>query len=82
VLGYMSAQKGSLEEAVAYWRESLQFRQDDAAMHSNLGAMLARLGRFREAAPEFEAALRLDPKLEEARHNLQAARAQLAKGAH
>jgi len=32
--------------------------------------------------PEFEAALRLDPKLETARQNLQAARAQLEKARH
>jgi len=82
LLGYQSAQKGSLDEAVAQWRESLHFRQDDAVLHSNLGAVLARLGRIREAVPEFEAALRLDPKLETARHNLQAARAQLEKAEH
>jgi Flp pilus assembly protein TadD len=57
----------------------LDFRQDDAVLHSDLGAVLARLGRFREAVPEFEAALRLDPRLETAQHNLQAARAHLEK---
>jgi Flp pilus assembly protein TadD len=82
ILGYQSAQKGSLEEAAAQWRESLQFRQNDAVLHSNLGAVLARLGHIREAVPEFEAALRLDPKLETARRNLEAARAQLEKGEH
>ena len=60
-------------------RESLQFRQDDAVLHSDLGTLLARLGRIREAVPEFEAALRLDPNLETARHNLQAARARLGQ---
>jgi Flp pilus assembly protein TadD len=82
LLGYQSALKGSLDEAAAHWRESLQFRQDDAVLHSDLGTVLARLGRIREAVPEFEAALRLDPKLEAARHNLQAARAQLEKAEH
>jgi Flp pilus assembly protein TadD len=70
---------GSLEEAAAHLRESLDFRRDDAVLHSDLGTVLARLGRIREAVPEFEAALRLDPKLEAARHNLQAARARLAQ---
>jgi Flp pilus assembly protein TadD len=51
-------------------------------LHSDLGAVLARLGRIREAVPEFEAALRLDPTLETARHNLQAARARLAQPEH
>ena len=77
--GYQSAKQGSLEEAAAHLRESLRFSRDDAVLHSDLGAMLARLGRVREAVPEFEAALRLDPKMEAARHNLQAARAQLEK---
>jgi len=77
LLGYISAQKGSLEEAVADWRESLHFRPDDAVLHSDLGAVLARLGRVHEAVPEFETALRLDPKLDKARQNLQVARSQL-----
>jgi tetratricopeptide (TPR) repeat protein len=75
--GDQNAKAGSLEEAAAHLRESLQFREDDALLHSDLGTLLARLGRIREAVPEFEAALRLDPNLETARHNLQAARARL-----
>src|ERR1022692_2283882 len=73
------AKAGNLEEAAAHLRESLDFRQNDAVLHSDLGTVLARLGRIREAVPEFEAALRLDPNLETARHNLQAARARLAE---
>jgi tetratricopeptide (TPR) repeat protein len=76
------ARQGSLEEAAAHLRESLEFRQDDAVLHSDLGSVLARLGLIRDAVPEFEAALRLDPKLETARHNLQAARARLAQLEH
>lgn len=79
--GYECTVKGSLEEAAAHWRDALSFRQDDAQLHNNLGAVLARLGRFREAVLEFEAALRLDPKLDPARQNLQAARTQLGKKA-
>jgi Flp pilus assembly protein TadD len=75
LLGYVSAQKGSLDAAVTYWRESLRYRQNDAAMHNDLGEVLGRLGRAREAVAEFEAALRIDPKLENARRNLAAARA-------
>ncbi len=79
LLGYMSAQKGSFEAAVAYWRESLHFRPDDAVLHNDLGEVLARLARPREAVPEFQAALRLDPRLEKASRNLEAARAQMGK---
>jgi Flp pilus assembly protein TadD len=78
--GDESAAAGKLEEAAAHLRESLQFRPNDAALHSDLGAVLARLGRFQEAVPEFETALHLDPKLETARHNLEAARARLERG--
>ena len=70
---------GRLEEAAARLRESLDLRPDDALLHSDFGALLARLGRFREAVPEFETALRLDPHLETARRNLEAARARLER---
>jgi Flp pilus assembly protein TadD/mono/diheme cytochrome c family protein len=70
---------GRLEEAATRLRESLDFRPDDALLHSDFGALLARLGRFREAVPEFETALRLDPHLETARRNLEAARARLER---
>jgi Flp pilus assembly protein TadD len=78
-LGYQSAMKGSLEQAVGYWRESLHFRPDDAVLHNDLGAVLARLGRTREAVPEFETALRLNPNLEPARRNLETARSHTEK---
>jgi tetratricopeptide (TPR) repeat protein len=80
--GDQRAQQGNLEEAATHLRDSLDFRQDDAVLHSDLGALLARLGRIREAVPEFEAALRLDPNLETARRNLQAARARLGQVEH
>ena len=77
--GDESAKAGQLEAAAAHLRESLDYRKDDAALHSDLGVVLARLGRFRDAVPEFETALRLDPNLEAARHNLEAARARLER---
>jgi len=77
--GDENTRQGKLEEAATHLRESLSYRQDDAALHSDLGTVLARLGRFREAVPEFEAALQLDPQFEAARHNLRAAQAHLEK---
>jgi len=77
--GDEQAHAGHLEDAAARLRESLQFRPGDAVLHSDLGALLARLRRYREAVPEFETAVRLDPNLETARRNLQAARARLAQ---
>ncbi len=75
--GNQSATTGKLDDAVLHWRESLAFRMDDAGLHNDLGAILARLGRVREAIPEFEAAVRLDPKMDSARRNLDTARALL-----
>jgi Flp pilus assembly protein TadD len=73
------AAAGRLANAATLYRESLGFRHDDAELHSDLGTVLAKQGRFREAVPEFETAVRLDPNLEAAKHNLQAARARLEK---
>jgi Flp pilus assembly protein TadD len=73
--GNQSATTGKLDDAVLHWRASLAFRMDDAGLHNDLGAILARLGRVREAIPEFEAAVRLDPKMDSARRNLETARA-------
>jgi len=73
------AAAGNLDEAAARLRESLHFRQNDAVLHCDLGALLARLGRFREAVSEFETALRLDPQLEVARRNLQAAKVRIER---
>jgi Flp pilus assembly protein TadD/mono/diheme cytochrome c family protein len=73
---------GRLEDAASRYRESLRVCDDDviaAALHSDLGAVLAKLGKFREAIPEFETALRLDPLLDTARRNLQAAKAMLER---
>ncbi len=76
------AAAGRLDDAAAHYRESLRFRQNDAELHSDLGTVLAKQGRFREAVPEFEAAVRLDPNLETAKHNLQAAKSRLEQGAN
>ena len=63
-------QAGDLEGAVPEYREFLKLHPEVAAIHSNLGAALAGLGRFEEALPEYKTALKLSPKLEGARLNL------------
>ena len=63
-------QAGDLEGAVTEYRQFLKLHPDAAAIHSNLGAALAGLGRFEEALPEYKIALRQSPKLEGARLNL------------
>jgi Flp pilus assembly protein TadD len=79
LLGYQSAMRGSSDQAIADWREALRYRPGDAVLHNDLGAVLARMGRLREAIPEFETALKLNPNFEAARRSLEAARSQMNK---
>src|SRR6185437_8687864 len=63
-------QAGDLEGAVPEYREFLKLHPEATAIHSNLGAALAGLGRFEEAIPEYKIALRQSPRLPGARLNL------------
>ncbi len=67
----MQKQKaGDLEGAVAEYKQFLKLHPEATAIHSNLGAALAGLGRFEEAVPEYKIALKRSPALESARLNL------------
>jgi len=61
---------GDLQGAVTEYREFLKIHPEATAIHSNLGAALAGLGRFEEAIPEYKVALTQSPGLESARLNL------------
>jgi tetratricopeptide (TPR) repeat protein len=63
-------QSGDLEGAVQEYRQFLKLHPEVAAIHSNLGAALAGLGRYEEALPEYKTALKQSPKLVGARLNL------------
>jgi tetratricopeptide (TPR) repeat protein len=63
-------QAGDLAGAIVEYRQFLQIHPEATAIHSNLGAALAGLGRFEEAISEYETALRQSPKSVEARLNL------------
>jgi tetratricopeptide (TPR) repeat protein len=63
-------QSGDLSGAVSEYRQFLKIHPEATAIHSNLGAALAGLGRFEEAIPEYEIALRQSPRLPGARLNL------------
>src|SRR5690349_15307089 len=63
-------QSGDLEGAVTEYREFLKIHPEATAIHSNLGAALAGLGRYEEAIPEYKTALRQSPRLPGARLNL------------
>lgn len=61
---------GDLEGAVTEYREFLKAHPEAAAIHSNLGAALAGLGKFEEAVPEYQIALKQAPATPGAALNL------------
>jgi Flp pilus assembly protein TadD/mono/diheme cytochrome c family protein len=77
LLGDRLEDSGRHNEAARRYREALKYRPDDAELHTSLGMILARMGQFREAQPEFEAAVRIDPNFQPARRGLEAVQAQL-----
>src|SRR5579863_4591512 len=62
-------QAGDLEGAVPAYQAFLKAHPEATAIHSNLGAALAGLGRFEEAVAEYKIALRQSPALPGARLN-------------
>jgi tetratricopeptide (TPR) repeat protein len=63
-------QAGDLAGAVTEYQQFLKLHPEATAIHSNLGAALAGLGRFAEALPEYKIALKQSPSLVGARLNL------------
>lgn len=63
-------QAGHLDTAVTEYKQFLKIHPEATAVHSNLGASLAGLGRFEEAISEYLIALKQSPKLVSARLNL------------
>jgi tetratricopeptide (TPR) repeat protein len=61
---------GHLEAAVSEYRQFLKIDPEATAIHSNLGAALADLGRFEEAVSEYQIALKQSPQLVDTRLNL------------
>jgi len=61
---------GDLDGAAAEYRQFLKLHPEATAIHSNLGAALAGLGRFEEAISEYKIALKQSPDLVAARLNL------------
>jgi tetratricopeptide (TPR) repeat protein len=55
-------QAGDLEGAVQGYRQFLAARPKEAAVHANLGVLLAHLGHFDEAITEYKKAVALDPQ--------------------
>jgi tetratricopeptide (TPR) repeat protein len=63
-------QAGDLQGAVVEYRQFLKLHPEATAIHTNLGAALAGLGRYEEAVGEYKIALRQSPRLPGARLNL------------
>jgi tetratricopeptide (TPR) repeat protein len=63
-------QAGDLAGAVPEYRQFLKLHPEATAIHSNLGAALAGLGRFEEAVGEYKTALKQSPALPGTRLNL------------
>src|SRR5271170_1495782 len=63
-------QAGDLEDAVNEYKQFLKLHPEATAIHSNLGAALAGLGRYEEAVPEYKIALKQSPSMVGARLNL------------
>src|ERR1044071_5351040 len=54
-------QAGNMEGAVQGYRQFLAVRPSEVAAHSNLGVLLAHMGRYDEAATEYKKAIELAP---------------------
>jgi tetratricopeptide (TPR) repeat protein len=63
-------QAGDLEGAVREYEAFLALRPERADIRSNLGAALARLGRYEQAIPHYRRAIKLDSRNAAIRFNL------------
>lgn len=61
---------GRIEEAAAHYREAIRLEPRHIRAHFNLGNLRFQQGRYAEAIPPFEQALRLDPDDEQTRRVL------------
>jgi tetratricopeptide (TPR) repeat protein len=64
----LTQQNATVAESEA--RKSIALENTNADAHNLLGAALASQGKLREAIPEFQSALRLNPQLQSAKDNL------------
>jgi tetratricopeptide (TPR) repeat protein len=69
-LGILDDQSGDLTSSVGHFARAARLNPRSAALRNNYGAILLKLNRVKEAAAEFEAALRLDPQRVNALLNL------------
>ena len=70
-LGNINKNSGKLNEAINFFQKSIEIKSDFINFLYNLGNYLNMLGRLDEAEKNFNKVLELNPKLEEAKENLQ-----------
>lgn len=66
-LAVLAAARADFDEAIRRYREAIKKDPRNAAIHTDLAAVLGRSGRSADAISEYEQALHLDPNAYEAR---------------
>jgi Flp pilus assembly protein TadD len=61
---------GRIDQAIEYYRKSLELDPGNAKAHNNLASALSEQGKLDEAVSEFRQALKLKPDFKEAHANL------------
>jgi Flp pilus assembly protein TadD len=78
-LGVLLVGRGSFDEAIPHFRESVRLHPDQIEAHNNLCHVASRVGRMTEAITECAEALRIDPNLPTAHNDLGAALVSLGR---
>jgi len=69
--GVWASQQDLWDEAVFRWKKALEANPGSAAAHNNLAVAYERKGLFDEAVKEYELALKIAPKNETVKSNLE-----------
>ena len=69
-LAYFHLQLGDVDDALAYWRETIRLAPESASGYYDLGTLLMNQGQLAEAAANLREAARLDPGHSDAHNNL------------
>jgi len=70
-LGLALMRSNRIQEAIKALERAVALNPRSAVYHNNLGAAYERAGQLAKARTMYQEALNLDPKLEDARKNLQ-----------